>query len=351
MEVDYIIVGCGLAGIAFCEELRTHSKSFIVFDNNSQCSSNVAGGLYNPVILKRFTSVWKSEEQLEVALPMYNRLERLLNIKLDYKIPVRRRLTSIEEQNDWFVASDKPELSQYMASTLIKNDNSYLEAKYSLGEVLKTGRIDTKSLILAYKSYLKANNQLFETEFDHEAIKFNTKTSDYKLFKAKHIVFSEGFGIKNNPFFKDLPLQGTKGELLTIHAPNLKLDYVLKSSVFVIPLGNDIYRIGATYEWKDKTNKITEAAKEELLAKLKVFLNCDFEVIDQVAGIRPTVSGRRPLVGRHEKHKNLYVLNGLGTRGVMIGPYVASKLYHYIEKEAPLDQEIDCSRFANSNLK
>ena len=62
-NVDYIIVGCGFAGVAFCEQLIAANKSFLVFDNKSQQSSVVAGGLYNPVVLKRFTSVWKSKEQ------------------------------------------------------------------------------------------------------------------------------------------------------------------------------------------------------------------------------------------------------------------------------------------------
>ena len=62
MKVDYIIVGSGLAGIAFCEQLKAHNKTFFVFDNGSQQSSLVAGGLYNPVILNRFTKVWRSRE-------------------------------------------------------------------------------------------------------------------------------------------------------------------------------------------------------------------------------------------------------------------------------------------------
>ena len=60
MKVDYIIVGCGWAGIAFCEQLIANKKSFVVFDNSSQQSSTVAGGLYNPVTLNRFTPVWES---------------------------------------------------------------------------------------------------------------------------------------------------------------------------------------------------------------------------------------------------------------------------------------------------
>ena len=64
-----------------------------------------------------------------------------------------------------------------------------------------------------------------------------------------------------------------------------------------------------------------------------------------MAGIRPTVKDRRPLVGRHNTHKNMFVLNGLGTRGVMIGPYVADKLFKLIEHETPLEAEIDSARY------
>ena len=109
-NVEYIIVGCGLASIAFCEKLREHNQSFMVFDDGSQQSSRVAAGLYNPVILKRFTEVWKAKEQLEIALPVYKKIEEELNIIIDYKLRILRRFASIEEQNKWFTASDKPSL-------------------------------------------------------------------------------------------------------------------------------------------------------------------------------------------------------------------------------------------------
>ena len=81
--------------------------------------------------------------------------------------------------------------------------------------------------------------------------------------------------------------------------------------------------------------------------KLKQFINCEYEVIDQIAGMRPTVIDRRPLVGQHSKHKQLFVLNGLGTRGVMIAPYVAKQLFNFIEKGLRLDAEIAINRFSN----
>ncbi len=346
-EVDYIIVGIGIAGISFCEQLQANNKTFVVFDNASQQSSTVAGGLYNPVVLKRFTSVFKSKEQLETALLMYASLEKRLHLTLDYKIPVYRKFASLEEQNNWFAASDKPVLEEYLSTKIIKNNNQVIEAPFGFGEVLKTGRVDVKKMMDAYKTDLLNNRLLFETPFLYNELVSKKTTVNYnnKTIVAKNIVFAEGFGIKQNPFFKHLPLLPAKGELLIIHAPDLKIDFVLKASVFLIPLENDLYIVGATYEWKDLSNNTTPQAKTQLLKKLEKLITCSFKVVDQVAGIRPTVIDRRPLVGQHKTHKNMFVLNGLGTRGVMIGPYVAKALYNFIENGVLLDKDIDINRF------
>lgn len=346
-KVDYIVVGSGLAGIMFCDVLMQHSKTFFVVDDGSQKSSIVAGGLYNPVVLKRFTPVWKSKEQLDLALPRYKTLEKNLKVQLDYKVPVYRLFASIEEQNNWFLASDKVGLSEYIKPEIHQIENEFIKNDFGFGKVLHTGRIDTKTLINSFKRELKNNNQLVEMSFDYDAIQFNQDSVTYKDIDAKHIVFAEGFGLKQNPYFNNLPLNGTKGELLIIHAPKLNIDFVLKSGAFLIPLGEHKYIVGATYEWNDKSNNTTEAARIELLDKLKTFINCDFKVVDQVAGMRPTVIDRRPLVGQHGKHKQFFVLNGLGTRGVMIAPYVAKKLFNFIENDVEIDSEINIERFNN----
>lgn len=345
MQVDYIVIGIGLAGISFCEQLKANNKTFVVFDNKSQQSSTVAGGLYNPVVLKRFTPVWKSKEQLEIALPMYKHIEKTLGIKLDYKIPVRRKFASLEEQNDWFTASDKLTLSEYLSTNILKNNSTSVDASFGFGEVKQTGRIDVKCLIENYIIHLKAKSIFFDEAFNYQDLKLENKSVQYKSIKAKHIVFSEGFGVVKNPFFSNLPLVPTKGELLTIYAPELKIDYVLKAGVFLIPLKDDLYIVGATYNWDDTTNQITEKGKNELLDKLRKLITCSFKVVNQVAGVRPTVKDRRPLVGRHPIHEQMYVLNGLGTRGVMIGPYVSDQLYNFIENNEPLEKEIDIKRF------
>ena len=348
--VDYLVVGAGLAGISFCEVLEKNKKSFVVFDDASQQSSGVAGGLYNPVILKRFTPVWKANKQLEIAIPFYKELEKKLHKKLDFPIAVKRRFANIEEQNLWFEAADKPVLQKFMSTSIHKNSNANIAAAYGFGEVLYTGRVDSKLLQENYINYLKKYDKLYPDTFNYNNLTTEDDGVSYKDIKARNIVFAEGFGLKKNPFFNYLPLNGTKGELLTIKAPGLKLDFVLKSSVFIIPLGDDLYRIGATYEWHDKTNKVTEEGKRELLGKLRQFLKCDFEIVSQEAGIRPTVTDRRPLVGKHPEQDHIFILNGMGSRGVMIAPFIAHKLFGHIENKKELDREIDIKRFEKKHF-
>ena len=342
---DYLVVGLGLAGISFCEILENEGKTFAVVSDGSQRASQVAGGLYNPVILKRFTMAWKAKEQMGRVVPFYSHLERKLNTKLDYKVPVLRRFASVEEQNAWFEASDKLGLEDFLSTQLLENKNPSIHAPYGFGEVKHTGRLDTGTLVESYTNYLEEQQVLHRGHFDFDSLKLFDDYVEYKDISAKQVVFACGFGLKKNPFFNYLPLNGTKGELLTIKAPEYKEQHVIKSSVFTIPLGDDLYRVGATYKWKDKTNTPTAESKEELVQKLKTFLQCEFEIVQHVAGIRPTVVDRRPLVGQHPKHKKLYVLNGFGSRGVLIAPYASQQLYDAIESSQTLDPEMDVARF------
>ncbi|NOQ91774.1 MAG: FAD-dependent oxidoreductase [Flavobacteriaceae bacterium] len=345
MTVDYIIVGLGLAGIAFAEELISHNKSFVVFEDNSQNSSLVAGGMYNPVVLKRFTPVWNAKEQLDLAIPFYKKLENRFNQTYNYKVDIYRTFKSVEEQNNWFAACDKILLQDYMIPKIIKNENKFIRAPYNSGKLIHTGRIDVNKLATDYKLFLKNENILREEKFEYDKIDFQTDCIIYKEVKAKRVVFCEGFGLKENPFFNNLPMREAKGELITIHAPDLKVDYLIKSAIFVLPIGNDLYKVGATFNWTDKTKTPTEEGREELKFKLSSVINCNYKIVDHIAGIRPTIKDRRPLVGIHSEYKQLAILNGLGTRGVMIGPLMAKKLFQNIEYGEQLEKEISINRF------
>ena len=104
MKVDYIIIGAGLAGLCMGKFCIKHKKSFILIDNAQRTSSKVAGGMFNPVVLKRFTSIWEAEAQLKLADLFYPEVEKMLNTSFYHKLPIYRKFATVEEQNNWFLA-------------------------------------------------------------------------------------------------------------------------------------------------------------------------------------------------------------------------------------------------------
>jgi glycine oxidase len=343
--IDYLIIGSGLAGIAFSEVALQNDKTIFVMDNNSQNSSKIAGGLYNPVILKRFSEVWNAQEQLLLMNTFYATLENKLNTQVDFKKPILRKFFSVEEQNNWFAASDKNTLAPFLSTQLVTKKYSGIDSPYNYGEVLQTGHVDTAILLKEYREYLFNSGIFAESSFEYAILEIFPEYIRYKDIEAKHIVFAEGYGMHSNPYFRHLPLDGTKGELFVIKAPELVLDVILNTSVFILPLGDDLFKVGATYNWKEKNDLPTEEGKLELIDRIKEIITCDFEIVEHFAGVRPTVKDRRPLVGTHAHYNSIHILNGLGTRGVMLGPAMAKALFNYIEKAIPLDTEIDINRF------
>ncbi len=343
--VDYIIVGFGLAGLSFVEQLDHNEKTFLVYEDASQMSSRVAGGLYNPVILKRFTASWSSSEQLKKAIPFYKNIENKLNKSFIQELQIKRRFTSVEEQNMWFEACDKPILKDFLSINLVKNDNKGLDIPYHFGIVNHTGRVGVKDLLSVYLTYLKKKDQLILESFDYKSLCVGEGYVEYKGRRAKNILFAEGYGVVNNPFFNYLPIVGNKGEYIVIKSDDLQLREAVKSSIFIIPLGGNLYKVGATYNNNDKSPEITAPARKELQEKLERFMTVDYEIIEQQAGIRPTTKDRKPIIGTHVMYKNIHILNGLGSRGILAAPSMANALYRYIEKKETLEKEVDIKRF------
>lgn len=343
-KVDYIIVGLGIAGISFCEQLQKHGKSFIVIDNGKKGSTAKSGGVFNPTVLKRFTATWNASAFFPVAVNFYQQLSEKLHHNIVEETKILRIFKSVEEQNNWTVASDKKELQNFLSSSYLKNTNSAIEAPFGFGEVLGTAQIKTEDLLSCYRDYLKKKNTLFLEEFQYEAIQQKENGVAYKSFSAKKIIFAEGSKVVGNPFFPKRAIIGNKGEYIVIKAPALNLETFLKGALYVIPMGNDEYKVGATYSRDDYSSNVTEEAKEEILLKLKSFINCPFKVIGQTAGVRPTTKDHRPLLGSLAENPNLIFYNGLGSRGFLMAPLISEILFNFLENGAPLPQEMNILR-------
>lgn len=343
--IDFLIVGGGLAGVSFAEIALSNNRTVLVIDNDGQSSSKAAAGLYNPVVLKRFTPAWNAHVQLPFMRHFFDTLEERLGAKFCFDKPIFRRFSSIEEQNNWFVAGDHNVLRQYLSPTLINDHIVGVNSPYDYGEVFGAGYVDVSMLLLKYSQLLSMSNMWLKEQFDYNHISVLEDHVKYRNYQVQNVIFAEGFALLQNPYFGYLPLVGLKGELLIIHAPDLQMEVIVNSGIFILPIGNELYKVGATYNWKDKSAAPTVEGRSELLEKLKEFASFDFQVVNHIAGVRPTVRDRRPLIGTHNIHRRLHVLNGLGSRGVMVGPSMAKALFEHIEFGSSLPANIDIRRF------
>lgn len=100
-KVDYIIVGQGVAGTCMAMKLMQENKTFIVIDNHFHKASAIAAGIYNPVVLKRFSIVWNATKQINRLREVFGDFEKLLNKKYIYDFPVYRIFNDEQEKKTW----------------------------------------------------------------------------------------------------------------------------------------------------------------------------------------------------------------------------------------------------------
>lgn len=342
MQHDVLIVGFGLAGWALTEVLKQEGKSFVVFDAKKQSSSSLATGIYNPVVLKRFSAVTHAQELMNFSIPFY---AKTANGKFQHPMSIHRVFTKAAEQNKWIEALDKPALSPYMSSKLHENDIYNIVAPHGFGEVLHTGRIDVNGLLHHARHNLARTHSFVQEQFDYNALKITDEGVAYKQWTARHIVFAEGLGVKHNPWFATLPIVPNKGEWLEVLCKGLQLTQMIKGSVFIVPLGNNRYRVGATYARTFEGSTPTAANRTWLINQFQKYTKLPFEVLFHGAGLRPTVPDRRPIVGTHPNFRSLSCVNGLGSRGVLWAPFLADLLVKHIYLNTSLPSNLQARRF------
>ena len=345
--LDYIVVGLGLSGLAVCAHLEEEGQTFMVIADGGKMASTVAGGVYNPVVLKRLTPTWNGATLLDYALPFYRKLEQQLDLTFLHESNILRRFASIEEQNNWYTAADDPRLSRFLSTPIRNNRNNAIKAPYGLGRVAETGRVVVPSILKAYADHLGKTDQLIEEECDFDALEVTQEGISYKNLRSKKLILAMGYRALENPWFNYLPIQGNKGEVLVIEAEDLHLETILKATDFVIPLGNHQYKVGASYNPQDLSYTPTETSRSRLLRNLEGIIACDYRVVRHEVGIRPTVPDRRPLLGLHPRFSNLGILNGMGSRGVLLAPRMARDLVHHMCKGHALDPVTDIKRYAS----
>lgn len=344
--LDYLIVGQGLAGTLLSYHLLKRGKKIKVLDaEHQQTASRAAAGIFNPVTGRVMVKTWKADELFPYLGNCYDELEQLTNAHFLHKINIYRPFSSIREQNEWIPKGDNKEFASYVDYVAEKSVfGQYAHDKFG-GIVLKqSGYVDLPLLLETYRNYLKQLGIFEKHNFSDDLLEIYSNHIQYNGYSARKIIFCDGPEGRKNTFFEWLPFRPVKGEVLYVKLAK-QLPMIFNRGVFVLPLKEDIYKVGATYDHKELNYLPTAKAKDYLCRKLETLLHIDYEIIGQEAGVRPATKDRRPMVGLHPDHKPLGIFNGFGSKGVSLTPYFANHFAAFLEGEAALDEAIDINRF------
>ncbi len=340
---DICIIGFGLAGMAVTRHAEMRQMSFDVISDGSQMSSKVAGGLLNPVSVKRMKPVWQVENFMDYARSYYSDLSKKLNTELFSEIPIQVYIHNTEQENNWYEAYDNPRIKPFINPKLNENSsNSGLKTNL-LGKI-NANLVTLDDLIASYTKTLIEENIFISEKFNYQKLIIEKDFVNYGNNKYKHLIFCEGFGVSKNPFFNDLGIYGNKGDYLIFHSEELKLKTIAKAKYFIIPLGNHLYKFGATYQREPLNHNPSETARKQMTEALDKMIAVPYRITEQICGIRPTTRDRKPILGTHYKYKNLHILNGFGSRGVMTSPKLGHDLLEHIFNGKPLDKEVSIQR-------
>lgn len=333
MNFDYIIVGQGIAGTMLAHFLtQTGNKIFVIDDFNSSSSSNVAAGIIHPITGRRLVKTGLYDEAFPIAVETYLQLEKEFKKDFFYRIPIIEIFSSVKNKNDWELKSAESGFEKLTGKILGPSFNPAINAPFGAIEVLGGGCLKLKELVQAFRTSLLQKNLLLNEKMDFVELSADEKGIRYRDITARKIIFCEGFHAQQNPFFKSLPFQPSKGEVLIVKCKALSETEIINKSIYILPLGNRLFKIGSTFDWNNLNDVPTLSAREKLMKEFSSVAKSDFEVVDHFAAVRPTVKDRKPFVQTHPSNKNIAILNGLGTKGVLLAPYLAKKMCDMLMK-------------------
>ena len=337
---NYTIIGQGLAGSILAYFLLKEGQNVQIFDNpDIPSSSKVAAGIYNPVTGKRLVKTWLADEIFPFLKDFYPKLEQELNAKFFFPMPLFHPFPDVATQK-FFKSDHIPDDFFDYCSLEFENIHRKEIVNSTLGGIMMkhAGWVDLKVMLKAFRDYFLERNILTETTFISE------NTNDITIY-------SEGYNGKFNPHFSYLPFNPVKGEIVDIEIQNLDLQDIINQGVFLIPLENNKFRLGATYKWDILDSVPTEEGVTILTEKYQKLMRPEMRILSQQAGVRPATKDRRPFLGMHPMIENIGIFNGFGSKGVSLAPFFGKQFVDFLVYQKELHPEVNINRFASLYLE
>jgi glycine/D-amino acid oxidase-like deaminating enzyme len=352
-QYKYIIIGAGISGCSVAFELQKYSSDILLIDklcDVGQGASGAAGAFLSPLLGKP------------------NKFKQLVTDSLKYSTKFYKQNTPNDINNCGTIRVPKDDRDKIKFKSYIPYIDFDFEQKDD-GYFFKIGSIVNSYNIC--KTLSQNVKKLFNYEVKKIEFKNNLWIIDDKI-KSKNLILTTGASVNliSQSYFNIRPVWGQRIVIKT--STFVPYNYHKECSISQSILQDDgtyITSIGATHHKNILEKEISQIDTNELLDKANKIIPLEnVKVLKEVAGARSCSVDYLPIVGklideeqtlkefphlkngtyvqeeRFNRYDNLFVLNGIGGRGFVLAPFLASKLVDFIVNKKDIDTNLKVDR-------
>ena len=353
MAIDFLIVGQGVAGSLLARSLLARGVTVRITDaDRVNSASQVAPGIVNPLAGQRLKPAWCVDDALPHAVATYQAIEAETGNtgRFWHPTPIVRVILDDAQRaifdKRFHEDSARPYIGEVLAPGALGPD---IHDAHGSFVARCSGWLDAAALTRHLRQRFAEAGQ-FVPSTGHEphadAVGAPLPIGGEAVGR---VIFCDGWRGANGPWFGSLPWRPARGEMLdvTTERPFLPEPYrgcILNRSKWLLPLGDNRYRAGASYAWDDFEGGPTDEKREEILDGLRALVRASFKVSNHRVGVRPVIAGHRPVAGLHPLYPRLGIFNGLGSKGVLHAPWLADRLADHLLNGTDLPSDADVGR-------
>jgi len=338
-QVDFLIVGQGLAGSILAFELITRGRCVMVLDNAHMGSaSKVAAGIINPITGHRLNLTDGFVDYLSQANTLYANIEASLSTKIISSVDQSRLIKNPGQASYLNKRLQQDDYKEFLEVN--SKPNLFGNTEYGTVTIKQTSIVDTKLLLREIKAWLKNQGWYQNSLIDYSKFNFENNKVEYEGITASRVIFCEGYQAINNPWLKNLPFKLAKGEILTIEKPANNYP-MLSWGNWLTPHNGTTAKLGSNYAWQDIELSPSKDVSDKLINSLENQTGLEARVVNHEVGIRPTTTHRHAFVGSIKSQKNAYCFNGFGSKGCLTIPAHANLLCDHLLDLSPIPEALD----------
>lgn len=360
-HVDAIILGAGIAGLSCADAFQQKGRTCVVIDPNQpgEGTSGSPGMLVNPATGRRARKAWKAKECFGLISDLLERVQDE-NDQLFYEKNGVVRPALTEKLSDNFERS--PEKYKWPDDWIEWFPKDKFSERFPVFEqhlgglfVKKAMTVNGAIFMKAFAEYLKRQDTITKFDADYQLrqdqSRWIAEMNDGSTYHSQVVIDASGYNQVHTANWDFLNLHPVKGQTATFFFDEpLPLNSSISSLGYMAFLTDQSHQltVGSTYEHDFDHLETDQEGLEYLKKKIEKTFPGWMEKsnsIDQWSGVRVTVQDRKPVIGPHPKKGGLYIIGALGSKGLLMGRFMAELLVENILEGKEVDDLVSTQRF------